>query len=255
MARLCWHTCCKFPKNVVPNSSNRNGVDPRPLPSSMGPEWEGMVMVVCRIRPILIAAGLILWLLFIPNAKPAGAFDLGAAFTNTLAVGAAYTTHLFLHELGHQVVADEVGADSHHMNFFTQKDGKFYPGLSTYKGMPENSRLPYAAGGERMAGYTFEYALESYRHEPSVFNKALLFFSGADFLAYTLLANYVDPDNDMYDPNLIRAETGIGKEMLLGMVAAKTLVNVYRIWDEKANFIPILWTDKKTAAFMIRFIF
>ena len=36
------------------------------------------------------------------------AFD----FEDAASIGAAYTTHLFFHEMGHQVVAEEVGADS-----------------------------------------------------------------------------------------------------------------------------------------------
>jgi hypothetical protein len=163
--------------------------------------------------------------------------------------------HLFFHELGHEVVADEVGADSHSISFFTNKNGKFYPGVSTYKSIPKESKLPYAAGGERMASFTFEYALQSYRREPSTFNRALMFFSGVDFLAYTLLANYVHPDNDMYDPNIIREEIGCSKETLLSIVAAKTLLNAYRVINEDADFTPMVWVDKKSAGIMIRFNF
>jgi hypothetical protein len=115
--------------------------------------------------------------------------------------------------------------------------------------------LPYAVGGERMAGYTFEYALESYRREPTTYNKALMFFGCADFLAYTLLANYVHPDNDMYDPNLIRAETGLSKEALVSLVAIKTLMNTYRVFNENASFTPMIRVDKVSAAFMISFEF
>jgi len=199
----------------------------------------------------VIRVSLIVWLLFMHHVKGAYAFG----FEDTVAIGAAYMTHLSLHELGHQVVAEEVGADSPQISFLTRNNGIFYLGLSTYQSIPEESRLPYAVGGERMAGYTFEYALQSYHREPTTFNKALMFFSCMDFLVYTLLANYVSPDNDMYDPNLIREETGLSKELLLSLVMAKSLMNTYRVVNRDASFIPMIWVDKKTAAFVIRFHF
>lgn len=183
----------------------------------------------------------------------ANAWDL--YFKDAVEIGAAYMTHLGLHELGHQLVADEVGADSHRMNLFTRKNGRFYPGLSLYKSIPEKSRLPYAMGGERMAGHTFEYALQSFRLQPTMFNKSLLFFSCVDFLGYTLLANYVYPDNNMLDPNLIRAQSGLSKGMLLSLVTAKTLLNAYRIMNKDLNFSPMFLLDKDSATFAIRFEF
>ena len=184
---------------------------------------------------------------------PPGALALDSK--DIASIGAAYTTHLFFHEMGHQVVAEEVGADSPKMHFFAVKDGKLYPGLSTYKNIPKESKLPYAVGGDRMAGYTFEYGLQSYHRNPSTYNKALMFFSCADFFAYTLLANYVHPENDMYDPNLIREETGLSKELLLSLVMAKSLMNTYRVFNENANVTPIIRVDKDSAAFVIRFEF
>ena len=141
------------------------------------------------------------------------------------------------------------------MSFFTQKAGKFYPWLSTYKSIPQESKLSYAVGGERMAGITFEYALQSYHRKPTTYNKALMFFSCADFLAYTLLANYGNPENDMYDPNLIREETGLSKEILLSMVTAKSLLNTYRIMNKDVKFIPLIWVDKESAALVFRIPF
>jgi len=190
----------------------------------------------------------VLFMLLPPGALALDSKDIAS-------IGAAYTTHLFFHEMGHQVVAEEVGADSPKISFFTRKNGRFYPGLSTYKNIPRESKLPYAVGGDRMAGFTFEYALQSYHYKPTTYNKALMFFSCADFFAYTLLANYVHPENDMYDPNLIREETGLSKELLLSLVMAKSLMNTYRVFNENANFTPIIRVDKDSAAFMIRFEF
>ena len=182
-------------------------------------------------------------------------FDFKLNFNDLASIGAAYSMHIFLHEMGHQIVADDVGADDHRMNFFTSKNGKFYPGVSFYKSIPEESILPYAVGGERMAGNTFEYALQSYRRNPTMFNKALMFFSNMDFFAYTIMANYVDPDNDLYDPNIIREETGMSKEMLLGFATAKMLLNTYRIFDEDFPLIPVIQVDKDSAFFLLRYNF
>jgi hypothetical protein len=203
------------------------------------------------LRPTMMGTSFALSVLFLFSPPGTLAFD----FEDAAAIGAAYTTHLFMHEMGHQVAAEEVGADSPQMSFFTQKGGNFYPGLSTYKNIPQESKLPYAAGGERMAGFTFEYALQSYRREPTTYNKALMFFSCADFLVYTLLANYVDPENDMYDPNLIREETGCSKEVLLGLVMTKSILNAYRVTNPNARVIPVIQLDKTSAALMFRIPF
>ena len=174
---------------------------------------------------------------------------------DTAAIGAAFMTHLFLHEAGHQVVAEEVGADTAQMHFFAFEDGKFYPGLSTATNLPKESRLPYAIGGEYMAGHTFEFALQAYRQKPTTYNKALMFFSGTDFIWYTLLAFYVYPEDNSYDPNIIRAETGLSKEMVLSLVVAKALMNVYRVYNKEAKFIPMVRVDRTSTALVIRYDF
>lgn len=212
---------------------------------------ESCMKTTREIRLITAGTGFIIWLIITAPAQYARAFD----FKDVASIGAAYTTHLFLHEMGHQVIADEVGADAPKMRFFTNSGGTFYPGLSTYKNIPEKSKLPYAVGGERMAGFTFDYALESYRQRPTTYNKALMFFSCADFFAYTLLSNYVNPDEDMYDPYLIREETGCSKELLLSLVTAKSLINAYRVMNPDANFAPVIWVDKTSAALLLRFPF
>jgi hypothetical protein len=203
------------------------------------------------LRPTMMGTGLALCVLLLFSPIDVLAFD----FKHAASIGAAYTTHLFFHEMGHQVVAEDVGADSPQMSFFTRKNSRFYPGLSTYQSIPKESRLPYAVGGERMAGYTFEYALQSHHRKPTTYNKALMFFSCVDFFTYTLLANYVHPENDMYDPNLIREETGLSKELLLSLVMAKSLMNTYRVFNEDATFTPMIWVDKNSAALLLRFRF
>jgi hypothetical protein len=214
------------------------------------------VRSMSEIRPGLIATACFLTCLFFMSmAESAGAFDFNNTLENAAAVGAAYVTNLYLHELGHQVVANEVGADSPKIAFFTRNNGKFFAGLATYKSIPEESKLPYALGGERMEGFTFEYALECYHHNPTTFNKALMFFSATDFLANTLVANYVFPDHKMCDQNVIRSETGCSKEFLLSLALAKSLLNAYRVMNPDATFIPLISLDKYSAVLELRFEF
>jgi hypothetical protein len=176
-------------------------------------------------------------------------------FNDFMDIGAAFMTNLTIHELGHQIIADEVGAKNHHVKFFAKDHGQFYFGLSSFTNIPSQSRLPYAAGGERISCYTFEYGLQSYRERPTTFNKALLFFSNFDFLGYTLLSNYVYPDNEKFDPNVIRKEIGCSKEMLLGFALTKSLINAYRISHKDANIMPVIETTKDGVFFMIGFHF
>jgi len=204
-----------------------------------------------RILPIVMAAGFFMGLFIVMGGKPSLAFEL----RDMAAIGAAYTTHLFFHEVGHQVMANEVGADSSHMKFFTVKEGKFYPGVSTCKKIPEESKVPYAFGGERMAGYTFEYALDSYKRKQTTFNKALMFFTCTDFVIYTFMGNYISPNDETYDPNIIREESGCSKELLLSLVMARSLSNAYRIYKEDTNFIPMIMLDKTSASLVFRFDF
>ena len=206
---------------------------------------------MCKIHYIMMIIALLAGLFFMPVFDRACAFGSGDA----AAIGAAYMTHLSLHEIGHQVVAEDVVADSPKMSFFIKKDGRLYPGLSTYKDIPRESKLPYAAGGDRMAGFTFEYALKSYRYNPTTYNKSLMFFSCADFFVYTLLGNYIHPDNDMYDTNLIRQETGLSKGALLSLVSVKTLLNTYRVFNESATVIPMIVIDRKSASLVFCFRF
>jgi hypothetical protein len=176
-------------------------------------------------------------------------------FGDLVDIGMAYMTHLYLHELGHQVVADKVEADNHQIQFLKQENGQYYLGLSTYDEIPEKSKLAYAVGGDRMAGLTFEYGLASYRERPTTFNKALIFFTTVDFVGYTLLSNYVHSGDNMYDPNLIRNETGISKEMPLGMVATKALVNGYRFISGSDRLTPEIRSDTHSAAFVLNYHF
>lgn len=203
-----------------------------------------------EFRHKAIVTGLIGYLVFLPySQQKTYAFE----YEDIAVIGAAYMTHLSLHEIGHSVVATEVGADSTQMNFFKKENGNFFLGYSVSKGIPEESKLPYSVGGERMAGITFEYSLQSYRKEPTTFNKALMFFSGTDFLWYSLYAYYLNPGNMSHDPNFIKEELGCSQEWLLSIVIAKTLLNSFRVYNEDINFTPMIALDKDSAVFMVRF--
>ncbi|OEU45689.1 MAG: hypothetical protein BBJ60_07595 [Desulfobacterales bacterium S7086C20] len=193
----------------------------------------------------------VILLSFVLQEPAASAFQL----KDIVSIGAAYSTHLFLHETGHQAVAHKVGAESSKMHFFTNKKGNFYPGVSTYEDIPEESKLPYAVAGDQMAGNTFEYALKSYRNKPTTYNKALMFFSCMDFFVYTLLSNYINTEADMYDPNLVREETDFSKEALLSVVTVKTLINTYRMMNPDFKVAPVIWVDKTSAALLLCFPF
>jgi len=176
-------------------------------------------------------------------------------FEDIIDIGAAYITHLTSHEMGHQFAAVEVGAKGSDLSILTTSNDNFYLMLSTYKTIPLESTLTYAIAGEKMSGVTFEHALASYREMPTTYNKALMFFTTANFVAYTVIANYMFPDADMYDPNVIRKETGISKEALLGLVLTKSLINVYRIYNEDFNMLPMIETTKNSAALVFKFSF
>lgn len=113
--------------------------------------------VMKRPRAFFLFTVLFFALLLPGVERKAWAFD----FEDVSSIGAAYLTHLFFHEVGHGIVADDVGAKSHRIAFFVRKEGKFYPGMSSYERIPEKAKAPYALGGERMAGFTFDYALAS----------------------------------------------------------------------------------------------
>jgi hypothetical protein len=179
----------------------------------------------------------------------------GFDFSDLLEISSAYITHLTLHELGHQLVADEVGVTNHNISFFTQKKGSFYFGVSTYDSIPQESRLPYAMGGERINSLTFEYNLRTNHHNPTTFTKAMLFFDSVNFLGYTLIANYVITDNHGYDPTLIRLETGMSKEMLLSLVLTKTILNTWRIYHPETRWSPILDSDSDSIWLQLRYEF
>ena len=190
-------------------------------------------------------------------AAPKGAQAAeGWSVTDPLAVGLAFLSNLAIHESGHYLIADGVGASDAKLKFFSQDDGAFFLGLSTATALPEESVLTYKLGGEIASSYTFELSLRSYRRRPTTYNTALLFFSGTDFFWYTVFAFYLAPQEDQrYDPSGIREVTGFSRPTLLGAASAQLAANAYRVWSGSDVIVPSFSYDRRSAAlnFTLRF--
>ncbi len=181
-----------------------------------------------------------------PQAAPAAD---GWSATDPLAVGLAFLSNLAIHESGHYLIADGVGASDAKLKFFSQEDGAFFLGLSKATNLPEESVLTYKLGGEIASSYTFEFALRGYRHQPTTYNSALLFFSGTDFFWYTVFAFYIAPEEDQrYDPAGIREVTGFSRTALLGATSAQLAANAYRVWSGTDVVVPSFSYDRRSAA-------
>ncbi len=199
-----------------------------------------------RIIPLISLVALIL----MGHASPARGLDLG----DFSGIGAAFLTHIVIHETGHYVVAQMGGAQDVDMNFFTMKNGNFYLGLSTAKGLDSKTVLSYKLAGEVAANFTFETALKQHRSRPTTFNRALLFFSGTDFLFYSVYAFYLAENrNSSYDPVGIADQTGLSDETILGMAALQTALNAWRVYSGQDRIVPYLSLTDEWAEIGIRF--
>lgn len=165
--------------------------------------------------------------------------------------GAALVTSIVLHEGGHALAAYHAGAKNVSLKFLQKNGGKFYLGLANYEGMDDKAKVPYSMGGEFAADLTFEYALQSYKDKPSVYNKTLLVLSGTDFLRYCVYSFYLTKGNDSsyYDPVVVARETGISKDALFAVALAKTAINAYRVYSGNDRIIPYFTVDKNSAVF------
>ena len=181
------------------------------------------------------------------------AFDLEflSSTSGVVQMGAAFLTNLFLHEFGHEVVANYVGATGTKLNFFKREDEQFFLGTSTVETIDDRSMLPYAMGGEFFADLTFEHALQDYRKKPSTFNKSLMLASGGDFLWYCVYAYYLSDGHQNFDPIHVSERTGLSENTILSIVAAKTLINAYRAYSGEDKIIPYFSVDKYSASLNI----
>jgi len=189
-------------------------------------------------------------------AKPARAETVGSWLTDSLSVGLAFLTNLAIHESGHFLMAEGVGASETSLRFFSHQGGAFFLGLSTAKDVPEESSLPYRLGGEIACSQTFEFALHAYRHHPTTYNSALLFFSGTDFFWYTLYAFYLAPHEDpRYDPVGIRDVTGFSRPAIVAAASAQFLTNLYRVRSGHDTVTPSFAFDQRSAVLTMTFRF
>ena len=127
----------------------------------------------------------------------------------------AFLTNLAIHETGHFIIAEGTDAQDNTLGFFSKKEGSFFLGLSTVRTINEKSKLTYIMGGELATSLSFEMALDRYRSAKTTYNRTLLFFSGTDFLWYSVYAFYLASSRDSrYDPVAISDVTGLSHEAI-----------------------------------------
>ena len=170
-------------------------------------------------------------------------------------IAAAFITTFAAHELGHAVVADYVGAGGARMNFLTTQNGNFFLGSTTYNRLNDKEKLPLSMGGAVASDITFEHALQSYRKNPNLYNKSLLFFSGMDFLWYSAYALYLGDGNSYYDPVAVSEQSGLSKNTIFTVALAKAVMNAYRVYSGQDRVIPYFTVDKTSAVLNITVIF
>lgn len=155
--------------------------------------------------------------------------------------GSAYLTHVVAHETGHNAMAHMAGGRDVQMDFFQKKDGSFFAGVSSVGEIERKSVLPFRAAGVVASNYTFDLALSSYRTQPSTYNKALLFFSGTDFLWYSVWSFYIKGSNDPgYDPVGISQETGLSTETIVSVALFQTALNAFRVYSGHDRYVPYI---------------
>ncbi|MBI5096819.1 MAG: hypothetical protein HZB32_04135 [Nitrospirae bacterium] len=182
--------------------------------------------------------------------QTAAAFDVKAG--NLLQTGTAFITNLTAHEYGHALVGSSVGAEGISVSFFAKEKNNLFLGYTSMKRINEKAYPTFALGGEIGANVSFEYALQSYRKRPTSYNKALLFFSGTDFLWYSLYTFYLNEDNPDADPNILRKETGASKDIILSIAAAQSLLNGYRVISCQDKIIPYFTFDRTSIGFHVK---
>ncbi len=160
----------------------------------------------------------------------------------TLDIGTAYVTHLFVHEMGHVVVADAYGAKKVQVRIRTD-DFPFV--LTSYKGLEKKSVLPFAAAGEFSGVFLFEAALKAYRDKPNTYNKSLLFFGTINPILYSLM-----PRTEFSDYSIIAEETNTNIEIITGAVILKSMINLYRVHNKDFNVVPYVELQDDSAALM-----
>lgn len=171
-----------------------------------------------------------------------------AWLTDSIEVGLAFVTNLAIHESGHVLIAEGVGARTAPPKFFGEENGSYFLGLSTASGIPDDAVLTYRLGGEIASSYTFELALRDYRNEPTTYNRALLLFSGTDFFWYTVYAFYLSPREDSrLDPVGIRESTGFSRSAIVTAAATQLAANAWRVASGSDTVVPSFTYDRRSA--------
>ena len=169
-----------------------------------------------------------------------------------LQIPMAFLTNLAIHESGHFIVAESLGAQDNTLCFFCSKEGSPFLGLSTVRSIDERSRVPYILGGEIATSLSFDVTLHRYRVSPTPYNRALLFFNGTEFLWYSVYAFYFEGAKDSrLDPVALSHETGLNPEVILVIAVTQTALNAYRVYSGQDWLIPYFTFDERSASFWI----
>jgi hypothetical protein len=176
------------------------------------------------------------------------AADDAAWLTDSIEVGLAFVTNLAVHESGHVLIAEGVGARTAPPKFFGEENGSYFLGLSSASDVPDDAVLTYRLGGEIASSYTFELALYGFRRQPTTYNRALVFFSGTDFFWYSLYAFYLSPREDpRYDPVGIRESTGFSRGVIVASAATQLAANAWRVASGSDTVVPSFTYDRRSA--------
>ncbi len=186
-------------------------------------------------------------------AQPVKAYE--PVIKDLIQVGAAFATNLTAHEYGHAIVGSSVGAEGISVSFLSKRKNNLFLGYTSTSKIDDNAYPSFALGGEIGVNMSFEYALHRFRKEPSTYNKALMFFSGTDFLWYSVYAYYFNEDNPDSDPNILHRETGIGKEAILAAALTQSIINGYRVYSGSDMVIPYMTFNKDSIGFHIKVSF
>lgn len=172
-----------------------------------------------------------------------------------LQIGRAFFTNLTVHEYGHAIVGSSVGADGLSVTFFSKEKNNLFLGYTSMKRIDDRSYPSFALGGEIGSSMSFEFALQSYRMQPSTYNKALMFFSGTDFLWYSLYTFYVNKGNPESDPNILHRETGISNDAIFAAALSQAVINGYRVLSGRDSIVPYFTYDRNSIGFHIKMPF
>jgi len=170
--------------------------------------------------------------------------------------GAAFLTHVAVHESGHHVVAEMVEGQDVKIEFFQKKGNDFFIGLASARGIKTESILPFRVAGLVASSHLYNVSLSAYRSAPSTYNKALLFFSGSDFLWYSIWSFYIQKTDDpSYDPVGLAQETGFSQDAIVGAALLQTAINFYRASSGDDTVVPYMTLNDESLGFGVSVLF